>query len=204
VVVLRPRGRAEVRPESAHGSPEGWTELRLPWRVLRLWRLPAERLLATGEPGLMPWVPLAQFQGEPGPVLERCRAVIEAGTAGAERSTLLTVTQVLTRLRYNDPGLLKILGGRQAMIESPLLDGLRAEFGAQARAEGRAEGRAEAVVLVLARRFGSIPPGVEGVVRATRGEERLDDLLTAALECESLAAFEERLRQQRPAMPPTP
>ena len=40
---------------------------------------------------------------------------------GGEKANLLEVTQVLSSLRYNDVGLLSILGGRNAMIESPLL-----------------------------------------------------------------------------------
>jgi hypothetical protein len=39
---------------------------------------------------------------------------------------LVAVIRVLARLRYNDPGLLAIPAGKQAMIESPLdLDGFR-------------------------------------------------------------------------------
>lgn len=39
----------------------------------------------------------------------------------ADRENLLVVTQVLANLRYNDPRLLTNLGGREAMIESPLI-----------------------------------------------------------------------------------
>jgi len=97
---------------------------------------------------------------------------------------------VLTRLRYNDAGLLKILGGRAAMIESPLIDELREEF----REQFHAEARAGDILRLLVRRFGPMPGGVEREVHALRSDERLDDLLFAAAECPDLAAFEARLR----------
>ena len=35
------------------------------WKVAELWRLVAEELLAAGDVGLVPWVPLTHFQGAP-------------------------------------------------------------------------------------------------------------------------------------------
>jgi hypothetical protein len=77
VLVLHPTGRLRVATSLHRTSPGGFTELRLRWRVVELWELPAEELLATQEPGLMPWVPLTRFAGSPGPVLQRCREGIE-------------------------------------------------------------------------------------------------------------------------------
>src|SRR5207253_6546309 len=62
-VVLRPRGRLQVPKTLAVPSEEGWTDLRLRWRVVELWTLAAEDLLVTQDPGLMPWAPLARFSG---------------------------------------------------------------------------------------------------------------------------------------------
>ena len=36
-------------------------------------------------------------------------------------ANLLAVTQVMTRLRYNDPSYWAILGGKKTMMESPLI-----------------------------------------------------------------------------------
>lgn len=68
--------------------------------------MPAEPLLASGDPGLRLWVPLARFGGPPEPMLQRCREVIEREEDPDERSTLLALAQVT------------IFGGRSAMIES--------------------------------------------------------------------------------------
>ena len=60
----------------------------------------------------------------------------------------------------------------------------RAELAAQ-RAEGRAEGRAEALRLILARRFGALPPSVEQRLRDA-GAQSLDVWIDRLLDAKSL------------------
>ena len=117
VLVLRPKGQLRV-PDHAHrpGS-DGVTALGGWWRVVELWTLPAEPVLATADPGMMPWVPLMQADEPPEIVLRRCREVIDQHAPAEEHESLITVTQVFTRLRYKDPNLLSILGGKTVMIE---------------------------------------------------------------------------------------
>src|SRR5262249_6903350 len=49
VLVLRPKGRFRVPASVTLPGEEGWSELNLRWRVVELWTVPAEELLATGE-----------------------------------------------------------------------------------------------------------------------------------------------------------
>ena len=200
-VVLSARGNLQAARGASLRSPRGGTELEVRWRVVEMWTLPAEELLATGDAGLMPWVPLTSFTGPPETVLRRVRETIDRGAPEDERATLLAVTQVLTRLRYNEPQLLRILGGHRIMIESPLLDELRAEWTAEARAEARAEAWAQAwaearieercnvLLVILRERFGAVPEEVEVALRAVRDADRLDALVTTALRCGSVEAF---------------
>ena len=58
---------------------------------------------------MMPWVPLMQADEPPEIVLRRCREVIDQHAPAEEHESLITVTQVFTRLRYKDPNLLSIL-----------------------------------------------------------------------------------------------
>jgi hypothetical protein len=180
-LVLRRKGRFRI-PELLHEeSEEGWTELRLRWRVVELWTLPAEELLATGEPGVMPWVPLSQFQGPPEKVIRHCRDVIETVSTEEDRVTLLAVTQVLTGLRYNDPNLLELLGGGRVMTESPLFKKLKAEW------------TAESIVRILEVRLGSVPDELKSAVLATRKKKELDRLFEAAARCPDLESFRAEL-----------
>jgi hypothetical protein len=185
VVVLRPKGRFRVPNEVFLHSKRGTSGLQVYWRVVELWMVPAEELLATDDPGMMPWVPLADFPGPPGPVVRRCSEIIRMRAAETERADLFAVTQVLMKLRYNDPTLFQMLGGRRAMIESPLLE--------EIRAEGRAEGSATILLRTLAARFGTLPERVEQRVRGVRDEKRLQALAPIAATCAHLEEFEAAL-----------
>src|SRR5919198_6056424 len=101
-----------------------------------------------GDVGVLPWVPLAQSDQPPEVLLRACRERIDRLAAAAEHANLLAVAQVLARLRYNDPGILSIFGGRQAMIESPLIQELMAERGHKY------------IMRVLEERFGSVPQDI--------------------------------------------
>src|SRR5712692_9836481 len=120
-LVLHPRGNFRITGTAEFQSQRGLSQWVARWRVVELWALPAAQLLAANDIGLIPWVPLTQFDGPPEPVLQQCRERIDQHAAVDERANLLVVTQVLTRLRYNDPQLLTILGGTRIMIESPLI-----------------------------------------------------------------------------------
>jgi predicted transposase YdaD len=180
-LVLRPRGTLRVPDVQTVQSRQGWTELRLKWRVVELWTLPAGDLLAANDVGLIPWVPLTQFDGPPEPVLQQCRQRIDQQAPAEERANLLAVTQVLTRLRYNEPNLLTIFGGSRAMIESPLIQELLAER--MHKAIGR----------VLTERFGTVLPEIGPALRAIQDETKLDELLGWAVRCPDLDAFRTRL-----------
>src|SRR5207245_1654286 len=106
----------------------GWTSVSVSWRVVELWTLPAEQLLAANDVGLIPWVPLTAFAEPPEEILRRCRERIEQQAPAKERANLLAVSQVLARLRYSDPRLLSLFGGIGTMleIESPLIQELMA------------------------------------------------------------------------------
>jgi hypothetical protein len=121
VLVLRPKGQVEVADHLALQSHGGLTSLQANWRVVHLWDVPASELLATGEPGLMPWVPLARLEGPPAAVLGECRRIIDEKAKPEERRNLLAVTLVLMDLVKHDQALYAIFGGKEAMIESPLL-----------------------------------------------------------------------------------
>lgn len=201
VLVLHPKGQGRIPASLSLASEDGWAGITMRWKVVELWTLPAEELLATGDPGLMPWVPLTQFEGPPEPILRQCREVIDREALSEERPNLLAVTQVLTRLRYNDVGLLSILGGSKVMIESPLITELVTEAEERGKVLGEARGRvlggAEAtrrsVLRVLRTRFGEVPEQVEAALERIEDESRLEALVEAAAGAVDLEAFRREL-----------
>jgi hypothetical protein len=134
-------------------------------------------LFDSGDVGLIPWVPLTKFKGRPGPILAECRRQIDARAAPEERANLLAVTQILARLRYNDARLLQILGGFQAMIESPLIQEIVAY-------------KLRKVILdLLVSRFGAVARDVGPALQAIEDEARLEGLVVRAGMCPDLEAF---------------
>ncbi len=129
----------------------------------------------------MPWVPLASSDRPPETVFRECRSVIDQVTQPHARANLLAVTQVLSRLRYNDPRLLAILGGQGTMVKSPLIRELVAEQ------------KHEDILGFLEERFGPIPRDVSDPLRRVEDRKRLMDLVRFAARCSDLDSFRQRL-----------
>jgi hypothetical protein len=178
-IILRPHPKwsFQVAGEHEMNSPQGWTKWQMSWRVVELWSIPSEKLLEAGDVGMVPWVSLSYIDGPPELVLRECRARIDAQAPPGERENMLAVTQVLARLRYNDPGILALFGGRKSMIESPLIQELEAEFAQNS------------ILLVLEGRFGSVPEDIRAAVRRTQDQPALRAMTLLAARCPDLDAF---------------
>jgi hypothetical protein len=181
-LIPSPRGNFRVTGTDELVSPLGWTRHQFHWRVVELWTLPAGELLASPDPGLLPWIPLTQFDGPPEPLFQQCRERIDREAPAPERANLLAVTQVLTRLRYNDPQLLTIFGGSQVMIESPLIQELLAQR------------QKKDLETFLEGRFGAIPAEIVRQVDSILSEQKLAELIRFAGQCSDLEAFRLRLQ----------
>ena len=137
--------------------------------MVELWTIPAERLLATNDLGVIPWIPLSRIDGPIEPILQECRERIDRASPEEERENLLAVTQVLIGLRYNDPKFLAIFGGEGAMIESPVLQSFVAKRVHRAMLD------------ILQIRFGSVPAEIATPLREVIDDEKLAELNKLAL-----------------------
>ncbi len=122
-------------------------------------------------------MPLMQADEPPQIVLQRCREVIDRHAQAEEHDRLITVTQVFTRLRYKDPNLLSILGGKTVMIESPLIR------------EIVAESSHKHILKFLVTRFGPVPPELAAEVRSILDETVLDAVVELAASSPNLEHF---------------
>jgi hypothetical protein len=193
VLFLRREGNAEALDALDLSSPQGLTNLKFSWRIAKLWEVPAQELLAAGDIGLIPWVPLTKFKGTPESMVRQCRARIDQVTSRDEHENLLAVTQFLARLRYNDPKLFEILGGLKTMIESPLFQELRAESTQEAKIEAARETTIRNLISFLIGRFGSRAKTLETEINAIGDEARLKELLLHAATCRTLGSFRKQL-----------
>jgi hypothetical protein len=151
--------------------------------------IPAAEMLAANDVGLLPWVPLAQFDGPPEPVFQECRARIDRDAPPDEHENLLAVTQILAGMRYNDPRLFQILGGREAMIESPVLQ----EFLVEQTREAILRAKRQSILQFLAARFGTDALSVRIALNEIRDDEKLDELTKQSATCQDLAGFKQGL-----------
>jgi hypothetical protein len=184
-LVLRPKGNLRISDTQQLSSRHGFTQLTLRSRVIELWTLSATELLAANDVGLIPWVPLANFEGAPEVLVRQCHERIEQQAKPEEYANLVAVTQVMTRLRYNDPQLLTLLGGTRAMIESPLIQEL---MDMKER-----ESKQESILDFLEARFGTVPPDLAAAVRTIPETSQLRELHRFAALCAGLEDFRTRL-----------
>lgn len=181
MLVLRPKGRFRIGGSHAVRSKLGLSQLEVAWKTVELWTLPAEEFLNQGDVGVTPWVPLMEFADPPETLLERCADKIEREGHPKDRADLMAVSQVMATLRFPDPTLLQLFGGRESMIESPLLEKW---FG---------EKMQKALLALLKARFGSVPRDVRRLLREVLDEEKLIALNVLAGQCPDLEAFREAL-----------
>lgn len=201
-IVLRPRGRKPVPRELTIRSEEGSTTIHVRWKVVEVWRIPAEQLLAAGDIGLIPLVPLAHFDGPIEPILDECRERIDRDAPEQERENLRVVTHFFAGLKYNDPRLFQKLGGKEMLSKygSPVLREIIEEETREARREARREGSREmaetGIAEALRARFGPDAEAVKGELAAV-GDDRLKRLFGLAATCPDLAAFRKHLARSR-------
>ena len=143
--------------------------------------------------GLIPWVPLTHFDGPPEPIFRQCRARIDEEAPPEERENLLAVTQVLAGLRYNDAGLFQLLGGRNAMIESPVLQELKAEWTREAAREAALQTNRRTIVDFLVARFGPQAEEIATQLETITDDARLTELVKLAAVCSDLPSFRKEL-----------
>jgi hypothetical protein len=65
MLVLRPKGSFRISGTFEVDSKLGLSHLRATWKPVELWTLPTQDILAAGDVGVLPWVPLMQFEGQP-------------------------------------------------------------------------------------------------------------------------------------------
>ncbi len=186
VLILRPKGRIPVPDHRELEGELGWSKMAASWKVVRLWEVPAEQLLATNDVGLVPWLPLTKFEGSPEPLIRECRERIDRQAAPNEHANLLAVTQVLTKLRFPQPDMLRLLGGSNPVIESPLLDELRKETEQAVRVN--------TVLEALSTKFRSVPEALAREIRAVDRVALLKDLHREAIKSKNLADFQKRMK----------
>lgn len=149
----------------------------------------AEPLLALDDPGLVPWITLMHTDRPPLELLQRCRDIIDRKADPVHHEQLNVVAHVLGNLVYNEDILKAIFGGKDKMIESPILKEIVEETAVKTRVETTQTN----ILGALQARYGAVPEQLTFDVRAVRDMSRLNTLFPLAITCTSLNDFRARM-----------
>lgn len=177
MLVLRPKGKFRISGKQEIRSKLGLSRLEAMWRTVELWAMPAEEFLAQGDVGIVPWVPLMQFDGAPELLFERCAARIQRESDPRQRTDLLAVSEVMAGLRCPGLDVQSIFGGVKTMIESPVVQRWRADVSHKL------------ILALLKARFRTVPRDVSKQLRAIVDEQKLTALNVLAGQCPDLDTF---------------
>jgi hypothetical protein len=185
LLMLQPKGNLDVSGEHSLRSLHGSAEWKLSYRVVKLWTVPAEDLLAANEMGLIPWVPLARDDGSLEALLQCCLDRIEELGNAEEIGYLFAVTHVMAEMRYDDPRILKVLGGKKMLTESPFIRELLEDR--------QREATQELTIQTLEARFHSVPEVIAAQVRTIQDQSRLGALHCFDATCAGIDDFRKEL-----------
>jgi hypothetical protein len=185
VIVLCQRGKGQAGRRTQQ-SLMGWSQRRHRWRVLELWKVPAKKILAMNEIGLLPLVPLMRSRESPELLFRQSWERIDRQARRDQRLPLLAITSILASLRYTEArGWIELLGGKPMLAESPLYQ--------EWMADQDRETKKAAILRVLRVRLGEVPELVATQVRSFTDPAKLDETLDHAALCKSFADFRKRI-----------
>ncbi|MDB5313162.1 MAG: hypothetical protein JWO38_7364 [Gemmataceae bacterium] len=168
------------------GYPGGEEYLRFTYRIVRLWELPADQLLAAG----LGAAPLALLTDDAVPRLPELvtRFADRVDREAPDRDAgnlLLTCGFILLGLRYDKDVIRTLFAGVQRMKESSTYQSILDEGRDEGLARGIVAARQEDVMALLQERFGTVPPEIESRVRAATDPTRLQAALRQVLRIDS-------------------
>jgi len=188
-------------------APDGTDSLRWHYRVIHLWKMPAEELLALDRPGLLPL--LGQTRITQAATL--LPAVIIRLKAVEDRELQSRLVTSLVAL-IDDEGMLtmieKLVENEELLLDTPYLRRIREQGREEGREKGREEGREEgleqgtrrgrqqAILDIVALRLNpSIETyrAVEKAITAIDNETVLEELLAAAVQAATLDDFKTKV-----------
>jgi predicted transposase YdaD len=187
-------------------GPDGTPTLAWQYRVIRLWQMRAEELLAVGRPALLALVGQTQI-ATPETVLPDIVARMRSVPDTERRGRLLAALVALIPGEEMIAMVERLIDREELLLDTPFLRRLREEARQEARQEGHQEGRQEGILVarrrsildVLVVRFDppvSVYQQIERRLDSIADEPLLAQLLAAAIRAESVADFQAVMGQE--------
>jgi predicted transposase YdaD len=198
-------GRGAGTGDTGHyqvNSPDGTATLAWQYRVIRLWQMRAEELLAVGRPALLALVGQTQIEMLETvlpDVVARLRSIPDTEMRGkllAALTALIPEEEIVAMVE-------RLIDREELLLDTPFLRRLREEARQEGRQEGREEGvlaaRRRSILDVLVVRFDppvSVYQQIERQLATIIDEPLLAQLLAAAIRAESVADFQTAMGQE--------
>jgi len=189
-------------------APDGTTTLQWHYRVVRLWQMTAEDLLAFARPGLLPLVGQTQIE-KPAEIIPQVVRNLKQVADLTLQTRLLTSLLALTSDEEIVQMIERLSEADELLSDTPYLRRLREKAWQEGFTEGRAEAQAKirrqtrklSILDALVARFEpsvTVYRAMEKRLAAIEDDERIDQLFVAVIRAATLAEFEAQL-----ATPPT-
>lgn len=176
---------------------DGSPALSWRYRVIRLWQMKAEELLALNRPPLLALIGQTQIK-EPETFLPQVVARIRTLTDKAQQGRLATAMLALLSDEEMVQMVEKLIENEELLMDTPYLRRVRRQAREEARGEVEAEERRRSVLEALQLRFALSVERygqIEQQVARVGSMVGLDALFAAAIQAESVEAFEGILSQ---------
>jgi len=176
---------------------DGSLSLAWRYRVIRLWQMPAEELLALGRPALLPLIGQTHIEAPARVIPQTVTRIGQVEDFGQRESLFSALTSLMRdeeTLEMTER-LIEAMG-EGLLTDTPYLRRMREKGRAMGRTEGRVEGLAEAIANVLATRFDltlRTYHRLEEQLNAIADVNRLQSLLQTAVLIPDFASFEQTL-----------
>ncbi len=179
------------------GCPDGGVTLAWRYRVIRLWQMPAEELLALGRPALLTLLGQTHIE-QPERVVPQAVAALGQVADADQRSRLFGLLVSLIRDEEVMAMAERLIARieRDPWLNTPFLRRLRAEGRTEGRTEGETRGLTEALLDTLTIRLAPPAPTYRRLATQVAGltdPARLRELLGVALRATDVAEFEAAL-----------
>ncbi|MBF0495729.1 MAG: hypothetical protein HQK58_04015 [Deltaproteobacteria bacterium] len=186
ILLLPAAGASEIYQDS---------EVQFRFRLIRVYDLEAQDIMAGGAVCLMPLVPLMRHGAEA--LDEVDKSIYKSHLPTKDKADLLTITAIFAGLVSKEMAGKLISRRRDIMIESAAYEVIREIEYKEGRLVGLLEGKLEGVVLksrqdiiqIVKLRFEILPPGILQTIECISDLDMLDALLKSAVTAASLDQF---------------
>src|SRR5712691_6639466 len=203
-------GRGAGAGDAGHyqvNSSDGTPALAWRYRVIRLWQMRAEELLAMDRPALLALVGQTQME-TPETVLPDVVARMRSVPDPEMRGRLLAALTALIPEEEMIAMVERLIDREELLLDTPFLRRIRAEGREEGRAEARAEARAEGALAARRRSILDVlvvrldPPvsvyqQIERQLETITDEAQLAQFLAAAIRAESVADFQAAMHSEQ-------